>query len=156
MQYLRPLQWFLLMLLGVASWAVADEESLGHYAVMSISSPQTEKDLQGRFKGTGRPLFMVRDVRVGVSAGDLIRFEDKAVLVDASVMQTLQASGALKQLKQAEVLRLQARSQSSVWQSRSSMVQNPREQKAYRLGGEVLKVFEDYFGKAPGSRNDCP
>jgi hypothetical protein len=129
----------------------AQEESVGFYAVMTLPASAVEQDLQMRFKGRGKALFLVRDVRVGVSSGDLIRFEDKAVLIDASVMQTLQASGALKQLRRASVLRLQAKSQSSVWQARSSLVQNSREQKAYRLGGEVLKVFEDYFGKAPAA-----
>jgi len=147
----RILAILLLCLLSVSSAFAQNSESLGHYGVMTLASGSAEAALQGRFKGKGRPLFLVHEVRLGVAAGDIIRFEDKAVLVDATVMQTLQATGALQALKQAPVLRLQAKSQSGVWQSRSTLVQNAREQKAYRLGGEVLKVFEDYFGKAPSN-----
>jgi len=139
---------FVILLSSAATWA---DTALEHYGLMSLGSPAAEKDLQGRFKASGKPLFLVRDVNVGVTSGDIIRFSDKVVLVDAQVMQTLKASGALAALHQAPVLRLQAKSQSAVWKSRSTLVQNPREQKAYRLGGEVLKVFEDYFGKAPAS-----
>jgi len=139
------------LLLLLVSMVSAQSEVLNHYGVMTLAAPSVEQELLARFKGTGKPMFLVHDVRVGVSAGDIIRFADKAVLIDASVMQTLQATGALKMLKQAPILRLQAKSQSSVWQGRSTLVQNSREQKAYRLGGEVLKVFEDYFGKAPAS-----
>lgn len=144
---MRSVIWILLL----ACLAFSGAGALNHYGVMVHGDANVEKELQSRFKGKGQPLFLVHELRSGVTNGDIIRFEDKVVLVDGSVMQTLQAVGALKGLKQSPVLRLQAKSLSSVWQSRGSMVQNAREQKAYRLGGEVIKVFEDYFGKAPAS-----
>lgn len=136
-------------ILAWVAMAVAAPGGLKHYGVMVLNDSGVEKELQNRFKGRGQPLFLVHELRSGISAGDIIRFEDKVVLIDGAVMQTLQATGALKTLRQSPVLRLQAKSQSSIWQSRGTMVQNAREQKAYRLGGEVLKVFEDYFGRAP-------
>ncbi|HSQ43184.1 MAG TPA: hypothetical protein VLM37_12970, partial [Fibrobacteraceae bacterium] len=137
-------------LLTTVSLSWGGDQSLGHYAILKADQ-QTAEVLQNRFKARGEPLFMVRDPQVGVSPGDIIRFANKVVLVDAAVMQTLATEGILRHLGQSTVLRLRAKSQSSIWNTRSSLVENAREQKAYHLGANMLKVFEDYFGKSPAT-----
>lgn len=143
----KKILWLLLMC--TLSWSTPSTGSLSHYAVMTVQDQNLTEDLQRRFHAQGIPLFLVHHVKQGVSPGDMIRFADKAVLIDASVMQTLQTSGALKKLRHAPVLRLQASSKSQTWSGRSRMVKSQREQKAYRLGAEILQIFEDYFGKIP-------
>lgn len=150
---MRKFLWFLLLWLGASlpAWAVNGRESLNHYGLAILDDAQVNKELGSRFKGSGKPVFLVHDLKLGVSAGDVIRFSDKAVLVDAAVLQTLKAVGALAKIHQASVLRLQARAGSTIWKGRSSLVSNGRERKGYGLGAELLKIFEDYFGGVPSS-----
>lgn len=133
------------------TWAANGREPLNHYGLVTLGNPTVEKELSVRFKGNGKPVFLVHDLKLGISVGDVVRFSDKAVLVDAAVLQTLQATGALKNVNQAAVLRLQARAQSGIWKGRNGMVSSSRERKGYALGSELLKIFEDYFGGAPSN-----
>ncbi|KMQ50846.1 hypothetical protein CHISP_2197 [Chitinispirillum alkaliphilum] len=102
-----------------------------------------------RLAAQGKPLFYIRNINQGVSQGDIIRFRDKAVLIDGDVWQTMRSMGILRHLSDIPLLTLNARARSNVWDSRSKQVSNPGEIKGYTLGRELLKIFEDYFGSTP-------
>lgn len=121
--------------------------SLKHYGVQKLTSSSIEATLKNRFKAKGKPLFLVHDVRQGLSQGDFIRFADKVVLIDSKVFQTLKAVGAFKNLKRSPVVGLKAKAKSSVWKSRAKMVKSNKQ--TYAFVGELLKVFESYFGDIP-------
>ncbi len=102
-----------------------------------------------RLLASGKPVFYISKLSRGVSQGDIIRFKDKAVLIDGDVWQTMQSMGILKRLTNIPVMALTARSKSDVWASRSDQVSRSSENKGYTLGRELLKIFEDYFGRTP-------
>jgi hypothetical protein len=139
------------MMLSVV-FARNGNDPLNHYGLISLNDAGVSADLAGRFMATGTPVFMVHDLRIGVAQGDLIRFKDKVIYIDAAVWQTLETTGALTHLSKTPAVHLQARSKSADWKSRSDLVSNSREKKAYLLGGEMLKILEDYFGGIPGSQ----
>jgi len=132
-------------------YAANGREALNHYGLVTLGNATVEKELSVRFKGVGKPVFLVHDLKQGITIGDVVRFSDKAVLVDAAVLQTLQAVGALRAVNQAAVMRLQARAQSGIWKGRTSLVSSGREKKGYALGSELLKILEDYFGGVPSN-----
>ena len=121
--------------------------SLKHYGVQKLTSISLEATLKHRFKAKGKALFLVHNVRQGLSQGDFIRFSDKVVLIDAKVFQTLKEVGAFKNLKKSPVVALKAKAKSTVWKSRAKMVRSNKQ--TYGFVGELLKVFESYFGDIP-------
>jgi hypothetical protein len=121
---------------------------------MLLENKQVTQRLQSRFEAQGTPVFLVRDERKGVSQGDFMRFADKAVLIDANVWHTLKQEGALSQIKkEGKVLNIRANSNSASWSAREKSVSDVTTKKAYLLGKELLKIFEEYFGKVPGKSN---
>jgi len=124
-------------------------EPLNHYGLTTLQDTAIGVKLQGRFKAKGQPVFLIHDPNLGLMQGDIMRFQDKAVLVDADVWQTLNDEGALGRLKFAPLVRVQAKATVPTWETRSKLVTGPREQKAYLLGAELLKILEETFGGIP-------
>ncbi|MBF0432003.1 MAG: hypothetical protein HQK83_12030 [Fibrobacteria bacterium] len=129
---------------------ITDEDDLNHYGIVVLSDTRISENLAGRFRATGPPIFLVHDLSIGVAQGDFMKFQDKVVLITSKVWQTLVKEGALDKLKQASVLRIQAKARSDSWDSRTKTVPEGRSKKAYKLGTEILKIFEDHFNQIPG------
>ncbi|HKP97127.1 MAG TPA: putative Ig domain-containing protein [Fibrobacteria bacterium] len=139
---------FAILLPGDAA-AKNGAEPLNHYGLTSLQDTAIGAKLGGRFKARGQPVFLIHDPYLGLMQGDIMRFQDKAVLVDADVWQTLNDEGALGRLKAAPILRVQAKATVSTWETRSKLVTGLREKKAYQLGAELLKILEETFGGIP-------
>ncbi len=139
------------LLAGILSPAAArnGSEPLNHYGLTVLQDEAIGAKLAGRFKAKGQPVFLVHDPNQGLQQGDIMRFQDKAVLVDADVWQTLQDEGALGHLKVSPLVRVQAKATVATWETRSKLVASPREKKAYELGAELLKILEETFGGIP-------
>ncbi|MDB5104379.1 MAG: hypothetical protein JWP91_2068 [Fibrobacteres bacterium] len=136
-----------LLFLGLAMAAHA-EESLNHYGVASIPDKQVEADFTARFNAQGRPVFLIGDLRRGVSIGDIIRFKNKVILIDEEVWQTMKSAGVLDKIRNAAVVELSAQSSGEVWKSRADLAEG-REKIAYTLGAEFITILEEYFGRVP-------
>ena len=78
-------------------------ETLETYGLLTLKDKAIAKDLSSRFNGEGTPLFMVSDVQVGLSQGDIIRWNNKVVLIDADVWATLKAINALRKDRKSVV-----------------------------------------------------
>jgi hypothetical protein len=124
-------------------------EPLNHYSLTVLQDSNVALKLQGRFKAKGLPVFLIHDPNLGLAQGDVMRFQDKAVLVDADVWQTLNDEGALGRLKVAPLVRVQAKATVPTWETRAKLVTGMREKKAYQLGAELLKILEETFGGIP-------
>lgn len=124
-------------------------EALNHYGLMTLSDQATGARLAARFKARGQPVFLVHDLNTGLGQNDIMRFADKAVLIDGDVWSTLLAEGALDKLRAAPLVRVQGRSTSASWAQRANLVTNERQRKAYKVGAELLRVLEENFGGAP-------
>jgi len=122
---------------------------LVHMGVIPLTNQPTADMFSQRFSAQGPPLFYVSDINKGVSQGDIIRFRNKAVLIDGNVWQTMQNTGVLSYLRDIPVITLNARAHSEIWDARSKQVLEDLEAKGYTLGKEMLKIFENYFGTAP-------
>ena len=140
------------LIAGCAS-AAADEpvEPLQHMGVVCLQEEPLASEFAGRLVAHGKPVFYIGDIVKGVSQGDIIRFKDKAVLIDGNVWQTMMSMGILNRLKDIPVLTLTAKAKSAVWNARSDQVTFTNENKGYLLGRELLKIIEDYFGSTPSS-----
>jgi hypothetical protein len=124
-------------------------EPLNYYGLVTLSDPQVGARLAARFKSRGQPVFLVHDINAGLSRNDIMRFQDRAVLVDADVWSTLAAEGALEKLKASPVIRVQGRATSALWAQRAELVAGDRQKKTFKLGAEILRVLEENFGGAP-------
>ena len=140
----------LAVLAAVPSHARNGFEPLNHYGLSTLEDSATGARLGIRFKAKGQPVFLVHDPNLGLMQGDIMRFQDKAVLISPDVWQTLQDEGALGILKAASLIRVQAKATVPTWETRAKLVLAPREKKAYRLGAEFLKILEENFGGSPG------
>ena len=140
-----------LLAVGMFSPASArnGSEPLNHYGLTVLQDQDIGARLMGRFKAKGQPVFMVHDPKVGLTQGDIMRFQDKAVLIDADVWQTLQDEGALSHLKGSPLVRVQAKASVPTWETRANLVTSTCEKKAYQLGAELLKILEETFGGIP-------
>jgi hypothetical protein len=134
---------------ATAAFAKNGAEPLNHYGLTTLQDTAIGSRLMGRFKAKGQPVFLIHDPNLGLMQGDIMRFQDKAVLVDADVWQTLNDEGALGRLKVAPMVRLQAKATVPTWETRAKMVTGQREKKAYQLGAELLKILEATFGGVP-------
>jgi hypothetical protein len=124
-------------------------EPLNHYSLTALQDSTVGAKLMGRFKAKGQPVFLIHDPNLGLAQGDIMRFQDKAVLVDADVWQTLQDEGALGRQRAAPVVRVQAKASVPAWDTRAKLVGGEREKKAYKFGAELLKIMEETFGGIP-------
>ena len=144
-------QFSIFLILFCASIALPKNgaEPLNHYGLTTLQDSAIGTKLMGRFKAKGQPVFLIHDPNLGLMQGDIMRFQDKAVLVDADVWQTLSDEGALGRLKVAPLLRVQAKATVPTWETRAKLVTGEREKKAYKLGAELLKILEETFGGVP-------
>ncbi len=133
-----------------AAHARNGEEALNHYGIVTLGDTRIGERLAGRFKARGQPVFLVHDLNTGLGQNDIIRFADKAVLIDGDVWATLQAEGALENLRAAPVVRVQGRASYASWDERSKLV-NGRQRKAFELGAQMLRVLEENFGGSPAA-----
>lgn len=132
-----------------AAHARNGNEALNHYGLVMLSDNAVGARLAARFKARGQPVFLVHDVNAGLGQNDIMRFNDKAVLIDGDVWSTLVAEGALDKLRAAPLVRVQGRSTSASWAQRASLVAGDRQRKAFKVGAELLRVLEENFGGAP-------
>ena len=72
-----------LLLLSGSLRAQWNASALGGFAVATLSDPGIVSRLDNRFKSQGSPVFLIGNPQLGLQQGDLIRFRDKAVLIDA-------------------------------------------------------------------------
>jgi hypothetical protein len=143
------LPFILASLLVVHAPARNGSEPLNHYGLITVTDTEVGSRLAARFKAKGQPVFLVHDVNAGLSQNDIMRFSDRAVLVDADVWSTLQAEGALDKLRASPLIRVQGRATSASWAERAELVSGERQKKTFKLGAEILRVMEENFGGAP-------
>lgn len=74
------------ILFAMALAGTALSADLEYFGVQKMGDGNVAQKLRMRFKASGEPLFLLRDAHAGIAIGDMIRFADKAVLVDANVM----------------------------------------------------------------------
>lgn len=134
--------------------AAAGESPVAGFGVATLADPAMVARLAGRFKAHGQPVFLLSAPSIGLQQGDLIRFPDRAVLIDGDVWQTLQAEGALDALRrnQGRVAQLRARARPEVWDERRRLVSDPRDRKGYALGASLLRSLEAAAGRLPDGR----
>jgi hypothetical protein len=144
-----PARLALCLALALPAAAKNGSEPLNHYSLSALQDSAVGAKLMGRFKAKGQPVFLIHDPSLGLAQGDIMRFQDKAVLVDADVWQTLQDEGALGRLKASPVMRVQAKASVPAWDTRARLVGGEREKKAYKFGAELLKILEETFGGIP-------
>jgi hypothetical protein len=139
----------LLALLAAGAGADWSTAPLGAFAVATLADQAVVARLQARFHAAGTPVFLLGSPVSGLQQGDILRFSDKAFLVDADVWQTLSAEGALRALRQSPVVRVQAAANPSAWNARSRIVSGAREKKLYEFGAALLKSLEQSMGGIP-------
>lgn len=122
---------------------------VGSFAVATLKDEAIERRLRERFKATGAPVFLMGSPGSGLQQGDVVRFADKAVMIDADVWQTLASEGALRALKQAPLVRVKAGAAPAAWSARARLVPNTRERRLYEFGAALLKTLEESMGRAP-------
>ncbi len=127
-------------------------EAVNYYALASLEDKGAGERLAARFKAQGEPVFLIHNPNVGVTQGDIMRFRDKAVLIDADVWQTLKTEGAFASLKSAPLVKVQARAATETWKSRAQMVASPAEKKAYHFGARLIEALEENFEVLPDNR----
>jgi len=124
---------------------------LESYGIIVLKDKTLGHKLSSRLNAKGSPVFLVSNIRKGLIQGDMIRFRDKVILIDGDVWQTLKNEGILNKLKKVPVISLKARAKSSTWKKRKNMITNRYEKKGYLVGGEILKILEDYFRTVPSN-----
>jgi hypothetical protein len=138
-----------LLLAGALVGAEWSTSPLGAFAVATLADESVVARLQARFHASGKPVFLMGNPVAGVQQGDILRFSDKAFLVDADVWQTLSAEGALRALRQSPVVRVQAAANPGAWNARARIVSGSREKKLYEFGAALLKSLEQSMGGVP-------
>lgn len=138
-----------LLVLAACAFSQWSAPQVGSFAVATLREEAIAKRLRERFKATGAPVFLMGNPGVGLQQGDMVRFVDKAILVDADVWQTLAAEGALQALKQAPLVRVKASANPAAWAGRARMISSPREKTLYEFGSSLLKILETSAGVLP-------
>lgn len=138
-----------LLLAFTSALARNGSEPLNHYGLVALTDSAVGARLAARFKAEGQPVFLVHDVSVGLKRNDIMRFPDRAVLVDEDVWATLRAEGALARIRSSPVVRVQGLAKASSWTQRAELVGDERQRKSFRLGAEILRVLEENFGGSP-------
>lgn len=143
----------LLVALGAALSLGATEPVVG-FGVATLPDAGMAARLAARFKARGAPVFLMGNPSSGLAQGDLLKFPDRAVLIDADVWQTLQVEGALDALRasQGTVVQLRARARESAWEERRRLVNSPRDRKGYALGATLLRNLQATTGTLPEGR----
>lgn len=115
------------------------------FGAVTVSDPGLSGRLRARFKANGMPVFLLSDPSRGLAQGDLIRFTDRAILIDADVWQTLQSEGALEAIRRmgGEVVQVRARAREASWKERRALVKSARDRKMYALGETLLRALEE-------------
>lgn len=141
------------LLAFLASAGPASEPVVG-FGVATLPDAAMAARLAGRFKAHGAPVFLIGNPSSGLAQGDLVKFTDRAVLIDADVWQTLQVEGALDALRasQGTVVQLRARARESAWEERRRLVTSPRDRKGYALGATLLRNLQATTGTLPEGR----
>jgi hypothetical protein len=141
---------FILLAVGLLfSSAVASyDEPLNHVGLSRIYDKKVQKKFASRFNASGEPLFLIGNIKRGIAIGDMIRFDNKVMLIDAEVWQTMKSTGVLKLLKNAPVIQVKAKARSNVWSARENQAKGI-EKKAYTLGAAFLSTMEDRFKYTP-------
>lgn len=139
---------------GMLALAVSAPGPVVGYGVATLPDQAMSGRLAARFKAHGQPVFLMGEPSMGLQQGDLIKFPDRAVLIDGDVWQTLQSEGALDALRrsQGSVAQLRARAKSDIWDERRRLVNDGRDKKGYALGASLLRSLETAVGKIPDGR----
>lgn len=140
---------FACLLLVAPSFAEWNPATLGMFSVATLSDDAVVAKLQARFHATGRPYFLLGNPSGGLQQGDILRFADKAFLVDPDVWQTLSTEGALRNLRQSPMAKVQAGSTPAAWNARAKLVGNAKERKLYEFGASLLRSMEQSLGGVP-------
>jgi hypothetical protein len=130
--------------------ASADDQ-MRFYGVITVSDSQSVSKLKTRFQATGSPVFLVGNARIGLTQGDILKFADKAVLINGDVWQTLKEDGILSKLTPVKIIVQRAPSESSCWQENSTLPGSTEQKKLFSLGSRLLQVFEKDFNGIPDS-----
>lgn len=138
-----------LLLAAASTFAQWSAPQVGSFAVAGLRDPAVERKLRERFKATGTPVFLMGAPGSGLQQGDILRFSDKVVLVDADVWQTLAAEGALRALRQAPLVRVKAGADPAAWAARARLVPGAKEKRLYEFGADLLKTLEASAGDLP-------
>jgi hypothetical protein len=140
-----PLLWLALATVAAAQW---NASSLGSFGFATLPDNAAGERLATRFRAHGDPVFLIGNPSQGLQMGDIMRFSDRAVLIDGDVWQTLKAEGALAKLQVAPVVRVKARAAKDAWSARSQAVKGD-EKKAYELGERLLKSMDGVMPVLP-------
>lgn len=141
---------WILVWLAVASLATAqwNASALGSFGLATLPDAAAGDRLAARFRAHGRPVFLIGNLSLGLQPGDIMRFPDRAVLIDGDVWQTLKSEGALAGLRVAPVVRVKARAAKDAWSARSKVVKGD-ERKAYELGERLLRSMDGVMPMLP-------
>lgn len=120
------------------------------WQIYGIGHLSENQNLNSKFKTSGDALFLISNLQRGISKGDIIRFRDKAILIDDDVWEFLRSRQILSRIKQSPLQISRASAQSQTWSQHAQKKQTSSSRKAYQLGSELLKVMETYFGSKSG------
>ena len=143
------LKTLLLILFVFANLSFSINKDLQSFGIVPFKNKSKVPDLNIRLKTQGNPTFLVQDVRKGLQIGDLILFTNKAILITQRVWATLQKLGILSELDKTKVIQVSAKSETKNWRNRYHLSKNSMAKNTYKLGGEIVKIFEDYFNQVP-------
>ena len=145
---MRRLWAALVLCLCASALSQWNASALGSFGIASLSDRAAGARLASRFRAHGNPVFLIGNLSLGLQQGDIMRFSDRAVLIDGDVWQTLKSEGALAGLRVAPVVRVKARSRRDAWSSRAQAV-GGQERKAYELGERLLRSMEGAMPSLP-------
>jgi hypothetical protein len=128
------------------------DEQLKYYGTSTINDSSAAVRLRSRFQASGTPVFLINNVRIGLTKGDILRFADKAVLIDGNVWQTLKNDSILQSLPPVKILAQRAGSASSYWKDNSVTAKTREQINIFALGSRLLNVFENDFNGIPDSQ----
>ena len=140
----------LIILLATSVHALKVNEPLNHYGIATVTKASVASSLASRLNGKGKPIFLISNIRKGVSIGDVVRFQDKLVIIDKDIWATMKSTGVLSNISTAGLTSVKASSKAGNWWNRARK-SSGRTKKAYELGGAIQEMFKDYFKGAPRS-----
>ncbi len=131
---------------------VPSTPSSENYAIGTIRDSATIVEIQTLFDAEGTAAFLIKNQQMGISLGDIIRFKDKAILINGKIWQTLQKENILNKVEVTSIEVVTGTASSKAWAQNAKNTQSTTLQQAYSFGGELLKVMEGYFGKVEGQK----
>ncbi len=150
--WILPSLLLLILCLGKPVHGENSREAVNYYALASLEDKAVAARLAARFKALGEPVFLIHNPDIGVAQGDIMRFRDRAVLIDADVWQTLRTEGAFAGITSASLVKVQARATVEAWKTRGDLVKSEPEKKAYHLGARLIQALEENFESLPENR----